>query len=339
MTRFGLLVPHFGAEADQDLLIEGARLADRLGFHSLWVRDHLVFHPHGMEGTDRTFIEPFVTLTYLAAATERIAIGAATIIPFRHPINMAYSVASMSWITRRPFDLGIGAGNFQHEFDVIGQGDLKRPEMMREQTLIARRLWAGETVDWHSELYDFEDVDLKPQPLHPVTVWWGGATPASTRLAVDFCDGWLPGRITFPTYEARVASIRRMAEEQERPPVLLGAVPVTSIDDSFAAATSRMNVPGLIKNANAQKFWIKPESGEFSSIEELDGSILAGSPDDIVRGVQRYQEIGCDLLIFDFRMRFPDWLDQIQVLATEVLPRVSEPAPGAATPPAGAGLR
>ncbi len=88
-----------------------------------------------------------------------------------------------------------------------------------------------------------------------------------------------------------------------------------------------MNVPGLIKNANAQKFWLKPEGGEFTTIEELDGSILAGSPDDIVRGVQRYQEIGCDLLIFDFRMRFPDWLEQIEILARDVLPRVSEPAP------------
>jgi alkanesulfonate monooxygenase SsuD/methylene tetrahydromethanopterin reductase-like flavin-dependent oxidoreductase (luciferase family) len=106
---------------------------------------------------------------------------------------------------------------------------------------------------------------------------------------------------------------------------MTGAVPVTSIDDSFAAATARMNVPGLIKNANAQKFWLKPEGGEFTTIEELDGSILAGSPDDIVKGVQRYQEIGADLLIFDFRMRFPDWLQQIQVLADEVLPRVSAP--------------
>ena len=260
-TRFGLLVPHFGIEADQDLLIDGARLADRLGFDSLWVRDHLVFHPHGMEGTDRTFIEPFVTLTYLAGVTERIGLGAATIIPFRHPINMAYSVASMSWLTRRRFDLGIGAGNFQHEFDVIGQGDLKRPELMKEQALIARRLWTGETVEWHSELYDFADVDLKPQPLHPVPLWWGGATPASARLAVDFCDGWLPGRITFPTYEARVAKIREMAAEQGKPRIMTGAVPVTSIDTSFQAATARMNVPGLIKNANAQRFWLKPESG------------------------------------------------------------------------------
>ena len=131
-----------------------------------------------MEGTDRTFIEPFVTLTYLAGVTEKIGLGAATIIPFRHPINMAYSVASMSWMTRRRFDLGIGAGNFQHEFDVIGQGDLKRPELMKEQTLIARELWTGETRRVAQRASTTStDVDLKPQPLHPVPVWWGGATP------------------------------------------------------------------------------------------------------------------------------------------------------------------
>jgi alkanesulfonate monooxygenase SsuD/methylene tetrahydromethanopterin reductase-like flavin-dependent oxidoreductase (luciferase family) len=327
MTRFGLLLPHFGEEADQDLLIEGARRAERLGFDSLWVRDHLVFHPHGMEGTDRTFIEPFITLSFVAGVTERIGLGAAAIIPFRHPILMAYSVASLSWLTRRKFDLGIGAGNFQHEFDVIGQGDLKRPELMREQTLIARRLWSGETVEWQSEQYDFQNVDLKPPPLHPVPVWWGGATPASARLAVDFCEGWLPGRITFPTYELRVNKIREMTAEQGKPMIMTGAVPVTSIADTAQAAFDRLNVAGLIKNANAQKFWVKPESGEFTRIEELDGSILAGTPDDIVAGIRRYQEIGCDLLIIDFRMRFPDWLEQLEAFAQEVMPKVTELGP------------
>jgi alkanesulfonate monooxygenase SsuD/methylene tetrahydromethanopterin reductase-like flavin-dependent oxidoreductase (luciferase family) len=330
-TRFGLLVPHFGLEADQDLLVEGARLAERLGFDSLWVRDHLVFHPHGMEGTDRTFVEPLTTLTYLAAKTETIGIGAATIIPFRHPINLAYSIASMSWLTRRRFELGIGAGNFQHEFDVIGQGHIDRPAMMREQTQIARRLWAGETIEWHSDLYDFEDVDLKPQPVFPIPVWWGGATPASVRLAVEFCDGWLPGRITFPTYEARVGKLRELADAAGRGPVLAGAVPVTSIDDTTKGGLERLNVPGLIKNGNAQKFWVKPPSGEFTKIEELDGSILAGTPEDVVRGVQRYQEIGCDLLVIDFRMRFSDWLEQIERFAREVMPHVG--GGSSATPP------
>jgi alkanesulfonate monooxygenase SsuD/methylene tetrahydromethanopterin reductase-like flavin-dependent oxidoreductase (luciferase family) len=166
-------------------------------------------------------------------------------------------------------------------------------------------------------------VDLKPQPVWPIPVWWGGATPASVRLAVEFCDGWLPGRITFPTYEARVAKLRELAAEAGKPPVMAGAVPVTSIDDTTERAIERLNVPGLIDNANHQKFWLKPEGGVFTKIEELDGSILAGTPEDIIRGVRRYQEIGCDLLIFDFRMRFPDWLAQIKTLAREVLPHVS----------------
>jgi alkanesulfonate monooxygenase SsuD/methylene tetrahydromethanopterin reductase-like flavin-dependent oxidoreductase (luciferase family) len=275
-----------------------------------------------MEGTDRTFIEPFVTLSFLAGVTDSIGLGAATVIPYRHPIHLAYTVASLSWMTRRRFDLGIGAGNFQHEFDVINQGDIKRPEMMREQTLIARELWTGASVEWHSDLYDFSDVDLKPQPVFPVPVWWGGATPASARLAVDFCEGWLPGRITFPTYEVRVAKIREMTAEQGKAPILVGAVPVTSIQATREAALAGLNVPGLIKNANNQKFWIKPPSGEFTTIDEIDGSILAGTPDDIVAGVQRYQEIGCDLLIFDFRFRFADWIDQIETLARDVIPHV-----------------
>jgi alkanesulfonate monooxygenase SsuD/methylene tetrahydromethanopterin reductase-like flavin-dependent oxidoreductase (luciferase family) len=120
-----------------------------------------------------------------------------------------------------------------------------------------------------------------------------------------------------------------MVAEQGKPMIMTGAVPVTSVDESYEAATKRVNVPGLIKNANAQKFWVKPKSGEFTTMQELDGSILMGSPDDIVRGIQRYQELGCDLLIFDLRMRFPDYLQQIEILAKEVLPRV-QAAPAAA---------
>ena len=211
--------------------------------------------------------------------TERIGLGAATIIPFRHPINMAYSVASMSWMTRRRFDLGVGAGNFQHEFDVIGQGDVKRPEMMKEQVLIARELWTGESVEWHSELYDFADVDLKPQPLYPVPVWWGGATPASARLAVDFCEGWLPGRITFPTYEVRVNKIREMTAEQGKPMIMTGAVPVTSIDDSFEAATAPdERARASSRTPTTRSSGSSPRAASSRRIEELDGSILAGSP-------------------------------------------------------------
>ena len=120
-----------------------------------------------------------------------------------------------------------------------------------------------------------------------------------------------------------MAKIREMTAEQDKSMIWTGAVPVTSIDTSREAALGKLNVPGLIKNANNQRFWVKPESGEFTDVEELDGSILAGTPDDIVAGVQRYQEIGADLIIFDFRFRFPDWHEQIETLARDVFPKVS----------------
>jgi alkanesulfonate monooxygenase SsuD/methylene tetrahydromethanopterin reductase-like flavin-dependent oxidoreductase (luciferase family) len=323
-TRFGLLLPHFGKEANPARLIDGARLAEELGLDSLWVRDHLVFHPHGMEGTDRTFIEPFVTLAYIAGVTDRIGLGTATVIPFRHPIHLASSVASLSWIARRRLDLGIGSGTFQHEFDVIGMGDAERPALMREHIEIARGLWAGKTIEHHTPQYDFADVDLKPGLDEAVAVWWGGGAPASTRLAVDFCDGWLPGRITFLTYEKRVAQIRQRCADQGRPMILTGAVPITSIGATREEARGRLNQDGLVRNAANQRFWVKPPSGEFVTMDDLDGSVLAGTPSDVAAGVERYIEIGCDLLIFDFRFRFADWLDQIRTLATDVLPRVSQ---------------
>ena len=182
---------------------------------------------------------------------------------------------------------------------------------MREQVEIARRLWTGSSVEQHTDRYEFSDVDLKPTPVSAVPVWWGGATPASARLAVDFCDGWLPGRITFPTYERRLEQIRERCAEQGRPLIMTGAVPVTSVAATREEALRQLNVPGLIKNANNQRFWLKPPSGEFTRIEELDGSILAGTVEDVAEGVSRYEEIGCDLLVFDLRFRFADWLDQI----------------------------
>ena len=146
---------------------------------------------------------------------------------------------------------------------------------------------------------------------------------------MEFCEGWLPGRITFPTYQQRVDKIREMTAEQGKPMIMTGAVPVTSIDATREAALGKLNVPGLINNANSQRFWVKPESGEFTAIEELDGSILAGTPDDIVAGVQRYQEIGADLIIFDFRFRYGDWLEQIETLARDVFPHVAGTPAGA----------
>ena len=88
--KFGLLLPHFGEYADKDKLLDGSKLAEDFGFDSVWVRDHLVFEPHGeMEKPNRTFYDALTTLTAIGAVTERIELGTGSLIPFRHPLEVA----------------------------------------------------------------------------------------------------------------------------------------------------------------------------------------------------------------------------------------------------------
>ena len=67
--KFGLLLPHFCEHASVKKCLEGAKRAEAYGFDSVWVRDHLVFEPHGIEGRDNTHIEGLLVLSAIAAAS------------------------------------------------------------------------------------------------------------------------------------------------------------------------------------------------------------------------------------------------------------------------------
>ena len=87
--KFGLLMPHFGPHAGRSAVMDGAVLAESLGFDSIWVRDHLVFEPHGeMEAANITFYEALTTLTAMGAVTKNIELGTGSLIPFRHPSTL-----------------------------------------------------------------------------------------------------------------------------------------------------------------------------------------------------------------------------------------------------------
>jgi alkanesulfonate monooxygenase SsuD/methylene tetrahydromethanopterin reductase-like flavin-dependent oxidoreductase (luciferase family) len=153
-------------------------------------------------------------------------------------------------------------------------------------------------------------------------IWYAGGTPASVRRALAFAEGWLPGRITLSTYKKRVEKMRAEAEAIGKPRILEGCIPITSIDVDRETALRKVNVKGLLDNANKQKFWVKPASGSFNTWEDLEGSFLVGSPDDIVNEVQKYLEVGIDHIVFDFRFRYDEWDFSLDLLGKEVLPRL-----------------
>jgi alkanesulfonate monooxygenase SsuD/methylene tetrahydromethanopterin reductase-like flavin-dependent oxidoreductase (luciferase family) len=325
-VRFGLLLPHFGEHANAEKIINGSRLAESSGFDSVWVRDHLLFEPHGeFEKPDATFYDALTVLTAVGASTERIQLGTGALIPFRNPLHTALIATTMTQFFGSRLILGMGAGNFDHEFDAVGLGGIPRPKLVQDNFEIMRRMWTEKGVTWKEPPFDFENATIEPRPVGgPVPLWYCGATPKSARIAAEHCDGWLPGRISLNTLKARVTTLDETsaAHGRERPQV--GMIPTASVAATREQALSRVNVDGLLKWANHSRFWVKPPSGSFETVEDLQGVLVYGTPDDMVEQCLTLRDNGVDHLVFDFRLTFPLWEEQIQLLGEQVLPRVRQ---------------
>ncbi|MFE6734576.1 LLM class flavin-dependent oxidoreductase [Microbacterium sp. NPDC057650] len=324
--KFGLLLPHFGEEASKEKLLEGSKLAESYGFDSVWVRDHLVFEPHGeMEKPNRTFYDALTTLTAIGAVTDKLELGTGSLIPFRHPLVTALMAGTMTQLLGPRLILGFGAGTFDHEFEAIGWGDLDRVELVRSNAEILKRVFTENDVSYDDGVFKFDNVTIEPKPVGGrVPFWYCGATPRSARLAAEFADGWMPGRTGLLTMEKRIQTMRDMTAENGRPMPTVAVIPPTSIEDTREEALKHVNIPGLLAWANKAKFAVKPPSGSFETVEDLEGQLIVGSPDEAVEQIKRFEEVGTEHLVFDFRFKFDRFFEQIELLGTEVLPKLRD---------------
>jgi alkanesulfonate monooxygenase SsuD/methylene tetrahydromethanopterin reductase-like flavin-dependent oxidoreductase (luciferase family) len=320
--KFGLLLPHFCEHASVEKCLEGARRAEVYGFDSLWVRDHLVFKPHPIEGHDHTHVEATLLLAAIATVTKRVTLGTAMAICHRHPIHLAQSFAALSAISNGRVILGMGLGGFSREFAAAG-----RPTALSERAILAkmsaqicRRLWAGEKVSHAAPYFSFENISLRPAPQKAIPIWIGGGTQASCRRAVEYGSGWMPARITLATFIKRVEYLTELCRRAGKPMIEAAVMPLTTIDQNREASLRGVNLQALLDDSYNFSKWVKPSSGKFSTLDDLRGAILAGTPQDIVKESRAYERAGANHIVYDLRLRFADWYNQIELLGKEVLP-------------------
>lgn len=321
--RYGVYLPHFGPGVSGEALVRGAREAERYGFDSVWVRDHLIYHPHPQDPQDPTHVEPLTVLTMAGAVTERLILGAGSLIPYRHPIYMAIQYAALSFFVGDRIIIGFGAGNYDHEFEAVGLGGIDRVELVREQVEIIRKLWTGESVSHHGPVYNFDNVDVHPVPRAPIPIWNCGNSAAAARRAVEFCDGLLPSRMTRTTFAKRMARMRRLSGEAGRGVPEAGVVSLASPGKTLEEGLRHVNVAGLVaeqQRALERGVAAAPASGAFATFEDLEGIVVAGPADGIAEQVVKFHEAGVSHFVFDLRFRYRDWFECLDVLGRDVLP-------------------
>ena len=227
--------------------VEVTEEADRLGFDSVWLPEHLVLpvdmggSPH--EGEDHPPIppgipvfDPLVYLAYLAARTERIRFGTQVYnIGLRHPFSTARAVATLDLLSEGRLDFGIGASWLRAEWEAVGLDFDSRGARIDEVIDVCQRLWTEEVVEHRGRFFEFDPVMFEPKPVQKPwpRLHIGGDGPAALRRAATVGDGWVPMNHTVeevPAAGARLAELRERAGRPGRTEVTLGAV-ISSQED------------------------------------------------------------------------------------------------------------
>jgi alkanesulfonate monooxygenase SsuD/methylene tetrahydromethanopterin reductase-like flavin-dependent oxidoreductase (luciferase family) len=165
-----------------DQLVPLARILEDNGFDGIALVDHVCFsrevlspHPYSYPGWDdgTEFADPWVAVAAMAAGTRRLKFGTHIfLLPLRHPILVAQTIATAERISGGRVDLGVGIGWQAEEFDALGIDFATRAGRTEESIQVLRDLWTGEYVEHHGKHFDFAPVRLQaaaPEPSadHP----------------------------------------------------------------------------------------------------------------------------------------------------------------------------
>lgn len=211
---------------------EVASTLEANGFESIWMPEHLVFpaempptYPYSDSGfppvtSDTPSYDPWVILSYLAAATERIRLATNIyILPLRHPLQTARSVVTVDRVSGGRVTLGIGVGWLADEFEYLGLDFGGRGRRTDAVISAIRRLWSEDVIEVHDDFFDFGPVKFQPKPLQkpsiPIEV--GGASGAALRRAGRIGDGWIEiGSADLDDFRAKLATVESARREAGR---------------------------------------------------------------------------------------------------------------------------
>lgn len=215
--------------AEPEQLVEIAVGAEAAGFAGLLVSEHLFVparyaaaYPYSEAGrpdfdADTPFPDPWVAITAMAAATRRLKFATMVyILPLHHPVEVAKAVGTAAFFSGNRVVLGAGAGWMREEFDVLGVDFTKRGKRFDESIEILRRLWSGEMVEYHGEVFDFDPIQMSPAPSELVPIYIGGASKVALRRAAGVGDGWLGAGNTPEEAEAILGDLARLRAEAGR---------------------------------------------------------------------------------------------------------------------------
>lgn len=298
--NFGVWLHNCRHLAIPEMIRATAVRAERLGYDSVWVSDHVVVPRANVAGIGETIFDPLVTLAVAAGMTTRVRLGTTVlIVPYRNPVVAAKMIASLDALSGGRVILGVGAGWLAAESAALGVPFAERGAQTDEYLEAMRELWTSPEPSFAGTYARFGGLAFRPEPVqkpHP-PIWVGGHSRAALRRAVQFGAAWHPINRAPEELRAGRAELARLCQ-----------------------ARGRAVTPALTLRNDVRV--LRP--GEPDPKSTHAGRVLAGEPAALVDQIAELAECGVEHLVLEFLAADGGELDeQMSVFAERVRPALA----------------
>ncbi len=201
--KIGLIPVNVGSPNGEALVGLG-QLAEAVGFESVWTFEHAIVpvdyqsrYPYSADGKMGTtpetpFVDPLIALTAIAANTKTLRLGTGVnILSQANPLYVAKQAASLDFISGGRFELGVGIGWLEEEFQAAGTPFARRGARFDDYVQAMRKVWTGDVVEHKSEFLDWTGWKSNPTPIQdPFPVVIGGTKGKAFLRTARYGNGW-----------------------------------------------------------------------------------------------------------------------------------------------------
>ncbi len=287
--KFGLEINEFdwpgGSQEMGRHLADIGRRAEAAGFDSIWVWDHFI----QLRRWEDPLLEGWLTLAYLAGATEKIELGTlVTGVTYRHPAILVKQASTLDVLSGGRAWFGVGAAWNEREHKAFGlrfPPIAERFEILEETLRIAHRAWKGETDGFEGKHVRLTEQMDSPAPVrrpHPPILIGGGGERKTLRMVAQYADATHQTTADPQVFRHKMEVLRAHCERLERPfdeierTCGLDLKPLAGGSGATTEASVLLERVDALADAGAQAlFCVLPKLADSDSIERFGADVIA----------------------------------------------------------------
>ena len=297
--KIGLRLPQTGKHhATKGNIVDLAKGAENAScFDSLWVLERLIWpinpqtpYPGTEDGkfpTDWQYIfDPLETLTFVAANTNKIALGTSVIdMLFHNPVMLARRFATLDVLSEGRAIAGLGIGWSKEEYEISGIPFKNRGKRADEYIQILRKTWTEDVVEFKGQFYNIPASKIGPKPIQKphIPIYLGGYSQGTFARIANYANGWICViRNSLDHVKSNIVKIRNECYKAKRDPkdIHIAAILYPIVTDS--------------------NYTVDKEEHNTSDGKPKQRSLLRGSINEIGKDLQEIKKAGVNHVIFNY---------------------------------------